>query len=67
MTVIWVVVIWVLVTIVEPAIAPSREISRIRLHNNLKRLESLQGENAAIVARQWVVVVEEMPEVVMAR
>lgn len=46
LTMIWVVVMWVLMKIVEPAVATSKGISRVRLHINV---ESLQAEGGAIV------------------
>jgi len=46
----------VFVTVVEPAVATSKETSSARFHSSM---ESLQAEGA-IVARQWAVVVEGM-------
>ena len=53
----------VFVTVVESAVATSKDTSSARLHINM---ESLQAEGA-IVAHQWVVVVEEMSKVVVER
>jgi hypothetical protein len=47
-TVIWVVVMRVLVTVVEPAMGISKETSKARLHINM---EGLQAEGGAIVGR----------------
>lgn len=52
-TVILVVVMCVLITVVEPAVATSKETRKMRLHINM---EGLQAEGA-IVGRQWVVVI----------